>query len=134
MRLFPVANTSRGIFSLVANEVPDSVILPRARAVLNSSVPCWSASITNPRSARVASIAESSTSVSTSSSTRPEPSARSPSSTAAICAKSLSSDDERTSPDSSPSARNTISMPSRWPRRMASPCISRRSDTGSPFT
>ena len=45
-----------------------------------------------PRSAPVTSIAESSTSASTSSSTRPDPSARSPSSSAAICRSSVAAE------------------------------------------
>ena len=73
IRSCPVANTSWGIFWLVANDCPDSVTLPRARAILNSSSPFGFASMMNPRSAPVASMAESITSTSTSSSTRDEP-------------------------------------------------------------
>ena len=69
---------------LVSNVRPDIVTWPRARASLNSRCPAWFASMMKPRSAPVTSMAESSTSVSTSSSTRPEPSARSPSRSAAI--------------------------------------------------
>ena len=58
------------------------------RAILNSSSPSAGASMMNPRSAPLTSIAESSTSDSTSSSTRPVPSARSPSSSAAIWRRS----------------------------------------------
>ena len=39
VRLCPVRNTSRGIFSLVVNDVPDSVVAPLPRAILNSSSP-----------------------------------------------------------------------------------------------
>ena len=46
----------------------------------------------NPRSAPVTSIAESITSVSTSSRTRPEPSARKPSSNPAMCRSSLAAE------------------------------------------
>ena len=73
---------------LVAKLLPDSVVRPRPRAILNSSSPVAAASMMKPRSAPLTSIAESSTSDSTSSSTRPEPSARRPSSSAAICRRS----------------------------------------------
>ena len=62
----------------VSNDWPDSVILPRARASLNSSRPSASAIMMKPRSAALSSMAESMTSASTSSSTRDEPSARKP--------------------------------------------------------
>ncbi len=84
VRLWPVRKTSRGIFSLVVNDVPDKVVRPLPRAILNSSSPSALASIMNPRSALVTSSAESITSVSTSSSTRPDPSARRPLRIAAI--------------------------------------------------
>ena len=90
-----------GIFSLVVNDVPGQRHLSAAARDLELEV-CAArrSSITKPRSARVASSAESITSVSTSSSTRPDPSARSPSRMAAIWAKSLTSDEERDRPDS----------------------------------
>ena len=88
MRGSPVRNTSSGILRLVAKLPPGSVLRPRARAILNSSSSVGAASMMKPRSAPLTSIAESSTSASTSSSTRPEPSARSPSSSAAIWRRS----------------------------------------------
>ena len=39
MRLWPVRNTSRGIFSLVVNDVPDSVVRPRAAGDLELELP-----------------------------------------------------------------------------------------------
>ena len=73
----------------------------------------------NPRSAPVTSIAESSTIASTSSSTRPEPSARSPSSSAAICRSSLAAETALFSTDgASSSTKNTISVSPAWPRRI----------------
>ena len=77
-----VRKTSSGILRLVAKLPPGSVWWPRPRAILNSSSPVALASMMKPRSAPLTSIAESSTSDSTSSSTRPDPSARSPSSSA----------------------------------------------------
>jgi hypothetical protein len=60
-----------GILLLVVNDVPGSVRPPRPRAFLNSSTPSASGIMMKPRSALVTSSAESMTSVSTSSSTRP---------------------------------------------------------------
>ncbi len=92
MVLRPDAKTSRGILALVVNEVPGRVMCPWPRAVLNSSSLSPLASMTKPRSALVTSSAESITSVSTSSTTAPEPRARKPFSTAAICRRSLTSE------------------------------------------
>ena len=90
----------------------------------------------NPRSAPLTSMAESSTSDSTSSSTRPEPSARRPSSSAVIWRRSpmavvadFSADDT-----SAPSTVNTISAPPLRPSRIRSPGTSTRSVTCSPLT
>ena len=88
-----------------------------------------------PRSAPVTSIAESSTIASTSSSTRPEPSARSPSSSAAICRSSLAADTALVSTDgASSSTKNTISVSPAWPSRIWSPCASTFSLCFSPLT
>ena len=133
--LAPVSNTSFGILLLIVNDVPDRVRPPRPRAVLNSSTPCASGIMMNPRSALVTSSAESITSVSTSSSTRPDPSARRPLRMAAICARSLASVDvERSTDEASSSARNTISTLSLCPSRMVSPWSRGRSAICSPLT
>jgi len=73
------------VLILVVKDVPASVCFPRPRATRNWSSPVASASMMKPRSAVVASTAESSTSVSTSSRTRPDPRARRPFRMAAIC-------------------------------------------------
>ena len=81
-----------------------------------------------PRSAPVTSMAESSTSASTSSSTRPDPSARSPSSSAAICRSSLAAATALRSTDgASSSTKKTIAVSPACPSRMSSPCASTRS-------
>ena len=84
----PVAKTSSGILREVSNVRPGSVTRPRPRPILKSRVPSVPASMMNPRSAPVTSMDESITIVNTSSSTRPEPSRRRLSSSAAICRKS----------------------------------------------
>ena len=89
MRGSPVRKTSSGILRLVAKLPPGIELRPRDRAILNSSSFVGvAASMMNPRSAPLTSIAESSTSASTSSRTRPEPSARRPSRSAAIWRRS----------------------------------------------
>jgi hypothetical protein len=75
-----------------------------------------------PRSAPVTSIAESSTSASTSSSTRPDPSARNPSSRLAMWRSSVATEIAlRSCVPSSSRDRKTISTPSESPRRIRSP-------------
>ena len=76
-----------------------------------------------PRSAPVTSIAESSTIASTSSRTRPEPSARSPSSSAAICRSSVAAEIALFSTDgASSSTKKTISVSPDLPSLIWSPC------------
>ncbi len=118
MRGSPVRNTSSGIFRLVAKLLPGRVVRPRPRAILNSSSPSTGASMMNPRSAPLTSIAESSTSDSTSSSTRPEPSARRPSSSVAICRRSPTAVvvAVRSLGGGASAVRNTISAPPRAPQ------------------
>jgi hypothetical protein len=88
LRLARCGTLPRESCGSVAKLVPGQRLLPRPRASLNSSSCSAPASMMKPRSAPVTSIAESSTSASTSSSTRPLPSARRPSSSAAICRRS----------------------------------------------
>jgi hypothetical protein len=108
---------------------------PRPRAILNSRSALSSASMMNPRSAPLTSIAESSTNDSTSSSTRPEPRARRPSRSAAICRRSpMAVVVARSTGGCVSASRNTISAPPVRPRRTLSPCASTRSVTCSPFT
>ena len=114
MRGSPVRKTSSGILRLVAKLLPGSVVRPLPRAILNSSSPVGAASMMKPRSAPLTSIAESSTSDSTSSSTRPEPSARSPSSSAAICRRSpIAVVVARSTGGGESARRKTISAPPR---------------------
>ena len=118
--------TSSGTLRLVAKLVPDSVCWRRPRASLNSSTSSALASMMKPRSAPVTSIAESSTSASTSSSTRPLPSARRPSSSAAICRRSPIAVVVALSCAGAVSAsRKTSSAPPVRPSRMRSPCDER---------
>jgi hypothetical protein len=73
-----------GNLRLVSNRVPESETRPCIRASFISSSPRSLASMTNPRSAPVTSMAASMTSVRTSSSTRLLPNPRSASSSVAI--------------------------------------------------
>src|SRR4029079_13340567 len=67
--------------------------------------------------------------------TRPDPRARRPSSSAAICRSSLAADTALFSTDgASSSTKNTISVSPEWPRRIWSPCASTRSLYFSPLT
>ena len=130
----PVVNTCCGIFWLVANDCPGSVTRPRARPILNSSSPMRLASMMNPRSAPVASMAESITSSSTSSSTRADPSARSESSSVEICLKSMTPEVWLRRESVESSSRNTSSALPLRPNRIRSRCFNGRSVTCSSFT
>ena len=89
---WPVAKTCCGVFRLVSKTLPESDTRPRARPIVNSSSSEAFASMMNPRSAPVTSMAESITSASTSSSTRADPRARKPSSRDATCLKSATAE------------------------------------------
>ena len=108
MRDSPVAKTSSGILRDVSKVRPGSVTRPRPRPILKSRALSAPASMMNPRSAPVTSMAESITIVSTSSRTRPDPRARRPSSSVAICRKSPDAGMGRV-PESAPAAMKTIS-------------------------
>ena len=107
---------------------------PRPRAILNSSSPPAFASRINPRSAPVASIAESTTSSSTSSRTREGPNARRLSSKDEICLKPRTPEECVPWESVVSPRRKTSSVLSLLPSRMRSRCSSGRSVTGSLFT
>ncbi len=126
-----------GILRLVSKLLPGRVTRPRPRASLNSSSFSAFASMMKPRSAPVTSMAESITSASTSSSTRPDPRARRPSSSAAICRRSPTAEVVcwSTEPETAASSRRkTISAPPLRPSRIRSPCASVFSVTCSLLT
>ena len=111
---------------------------PRAARHLELELAVWRpASMMNPRSAPLTSMAESSTSDSTSSSTRPDPSARKPFEQRGDLPQVA---DRRRGwrllgwrrPMSA--TRNTISAPPLRPSRIRSPWTSGRSVTCSPLT
>ena len=134
--VLPVRNTSSGILRLIANVLSVSVCLSRPRASLNSSASSAPTSMMNARSAPEISMAASSTRASTSWSTRPDPSARNPSSSAVICRRSSRAPvvDRLETLCSSPAAGRRGRRRRRGPAGSRSPDRSSHSVTGSPLT